>query len=70
MLFETVLIADLGAGEVHGLWNGTTDWTAPTSRRRSNDYKKLLTYTNTDRDAFDWTDATENGHRRQGRATS
>ena len=26
-LFETVLIADLGADKFNGLWDGTTDWT-------------------------------------------
>ena len=57
MLFESVLISDLGADKFTGLWNGTTDWDGADVTKAIADYKKLLTYTNTDRDTFDWTDA-------------
>jgi glucose/mannose transport system substrate-binding protein len=57
MLFEAVLISDLGAAQFTGLWNGTTDWKSAAVTQGINDYKKLLAYTNTDRDTFDWTDA-------------
>lgn len=57
MLFEAVLISDLGADKFTGLWNGSTDWKGADVTAAINDYKKLLTYTNTDRDTFDWTDA-------------
>jgi glucose/mannose transport system substrate-binding protein len=57
MLFESVLITDLGADKFSGLWKGTTDWKDPLVTKSINDFKTLLTYTNKDRDALDWTDA-------------
>jgi glucose/mannose transport system substrate-binding protein len=57
MLFEAVLISDLGAEKFTGLWNGKTSWTGADVTQGINDYKKLLGYTNKDRDTFDWTDA-------------
>jgi glucose/mannose transport system substrate-binding protein len=57
MLFESVLITDLGADKFTGLWNGSTDWNDPAVTKGITDFKQLLTYTNTDRDALDWTDA-------------
>jgi glucose/mannose transport system substrate-binding protein len=57
MLFEAVLISDLGPDKFTGLWNGKTDWAGADVTTGINDYKKLLTYTNKDRDTFDWTDA-------------
>ncbi|WP_308195723.1 extracellular solute-binding protein [Dactylosporangium sp. AC04546] len=57
MLFEAVLISDLGADKFTGLWNGKTDWASADVTKGIEDYKKLLTYSNKDRDTFDWTDA-------------
>jgi glucose/mannose transport system substrate-binding protein len=57
MLFESVLISDLGPDKFTGLWNGSTDWAGADVTKAIGDFKKLLTYTNTDRDTFDWTDA-------------
>jgi glucose/mannose transport system substrate-binding protein len=57
MLFESVLISDLGTDKFTGLWNGTTDWKGADVTAGIADYKKLLTYTNADRDNLDWTDA-------------
>jgi glucose/mannose transport system substrate-binding protein len=57
MLFESVLITDLGAEKFTGLWNGATSWDDAGVTKAINDFKQLLTYTNTDRDALDWTDA-------------
>jgi len=57
MLFESVLISDLGAAKFTGLWNGGTKWDSADVTKAITDYQKLLTYTNTDRDTFDWTDA-------------
>jgi glucose/mannose transport system substrate-binding protein len=57
MLFESVLISDLGPEKFTGLWNGSTDWNDATVTKGINDFKQLLTYTNKDRDALDWTDA-------------
>lgn len=57
MLLESVLITDLGADKFTGLWNGSTDWKGADVTKGITDFKTLLTYTNTDRDALDWTDA-------------
>ncbi|MET8090517.1 ABC transporter substrate-binding protein [Micromonospora sp. NPDC005220] len=57
MLFESVLISNLGAEKFTGLWNGSTDWNGADVTTSINDFKRLLTYTNSDRDALDWTDA-------------
>ncbi|WP_344840347.1 extracellular solute-binding protein, partial [Actinocorallia longicatena] len=57
MLFEAVLISDLGPEKFTGLWNGTTDWAGADVTKGIEDYKRLLTYSNKDRDTFDWTDA-------------
>ena len=58
MLFEAVLISDLGADKFTGLWNGSTPWDGADVTKAIADYQKLLGYTNKDtRDTFDWTDA-------------
>jgi glucose/mannose transport system substrate-binding protein len=57
MIFEAVLISNLGPEKFTGLWNGGTDWNSPEVTKGINDFKRLLTYTNSDRDALDWTDA-------------
>jgi glucose/mannose transport system substrate-binding protein len=57
MLFEAVLITDLGPDKFTGLWTGKTNLTDPGILQGVNDYKKLLGYANKDRDTFDWTDA-------------
>ena len=57
MLFESVLISDLGAAKFTGLWNGSSKWDGADVTKAITDYQKLLTYTNKDRDTFDWTDA-------------
>ncbi|GAA4250097.1 ABC transporter substrate-binding protein [Dactylosporangium darangshiense] len=57
MLFEAVLISDLGTDKYIGLWTAKTDWAGSDVTTAINDYKKLLDYTNKDRDSLDWTDA-------------
>lgn len=57
MLFEALLISKLGPDKFSGLWTGATPWTGPEMTDAINTYKRLLTYTNSDRDTFDWTDA-------------
>jgi glucose/mannose transport system substrate-binding protein len=56
-LLETVLIADLGPDGYSGLWDGKTDWNGSDVTKALNDYKTLLSYTNTDRSGLDWPDA-------------
>jgi len=57
MLFEALLISELGADKFKGLWTGTTDWAGADLTKAITDYKRLLTYTNANRDTYDWTDA-------------
>ncbi|MGH8827499.1 MAG: extracellular solute-binding protein, partial [Jiangellaceae bacterium] len=58
-LLETVLLADLGAEAYTGLWDGSTDWASPEVGAALDDYAKLMSYTNTDRQNLDWPDATQ-----------
>jgi len=58
-LLETVLLADLGEEAYNGLWDGTTDWSSSEVTAALNDYKKLLSFTNQDRQSLDWPDATQ-----------
>jgi glucose/mannose transport system substrate-binding protein len=58
-LLETVLLADLGAESYNGLWDGSTDWEGAEVTGALEDFEKLMTYTNTDRDGLDWPEATQ-----------
>jgi glucose/mannose transport system substrate-binding protein len=58
VLFETVLIGTLGADDYQALWNGEIPMTDPRIAEALNTYKKMLTYTNEDRDALSWDQAT------------
>lgn len=57
MLLEAVLITDLGPQKFTGLWDGSTDWNGADVTKGIEDFKKLLGYSNQDRDTLDWTDA-------------
>jgi glucose/mannose transport system substrate-binding protein len=57
--FETVLIGTLGGQGVKGLWTGKTSWKDPKVADALNTYKKYLTYTNSDRDALSWDQASK-----------
>ncbi|WP_327638611.1 ABC transporter substrate-binding protein [Kribbella sp. NBC_00482] len=57
MVMEVVLLAELGPDSFKGLWDGKTDWAGANVTAALNKYKKLLTYTNTDRESVDWPDA-------------
>lgn len=58
-LFETVLIADLGADKYGGLFDGSTKWDSDEVKTAVADYAKLLSYTNTASDGDDWPVATD-----------
>lgn len=58
-LLETVLLADLGEEAYNGLWDGSTDWGSSEVTAALEDYAKLMTYTNGDRQSLDWPDATQ-----------
>ena len=59
-LFENILLATLGPEAYSGLWDGTTDWKGPEVTEAIENYKKALSYTNSDRDTLsDWGPATQ-----------
>ena len=58
-LLETVLLADLGEEAYNGLWDGTTDWSSSEVTAALKDYRKLLSFTNQDRQSLDWPDSTQ-----------
>jgi len=57
MLLESVLISVLGPSRFTRLWTNDTDWASADVTTAIQDFAKLLTYTNVDRDTLDWTDA-------------
>jgi glucose/mannose transport system substrate-binding protein len=58
-LMETVLLGSLGVEDYNGLWSGATDWASPEVTQALEDFKKVLTYTNTDSASLSWQDAAQ-----------
>ena len=56
-LFETALLASLGANDYEGLWSGKTDWAGDKVTKALETYNKWLGYTNTDATGLTWQDA-------------
>jgi glucose/mannose transport system substrate-binding protein len=56
MVLEVVLLAELGPDKFTGLWKGE-GWDGAEVKAALDKYKKLLSYTNVDREAIDWPDA-------------
>jgi glucose/mannose transport system substrate-binding protein len=56
-LFETVLLASLGAEAYNDLWDGSGDWGSPAVTQALQDFQKVLTYTNSDAASLSWQDA-------------
>jgi glucose/mannose transport system substrate-binding protein len=59
MVFETILIADLGADGFQGLWTGATKWDDPKVTQALNDLKKVFGYVNSDHNALTWDQANQ-----------
>ena len=57
MVLEAVLLADLGPEKFAGLFTGDTPWTGPAVGRAIQDFARLLTYSNPDRNSLDWPEA-------------
>ncbi|MGW6201738.1 ABC transporter substrate-binding protein [Kribbella sp. NPDC055110] len=57
MLVETTLLAELGPDKFKGLWDGKTDWAGADVTAALNKYKTLLSFSNADREAIDWSDS-------------
>lgn len=58
-LMETVFLGSLGVEDYNGLWSGATDWASPEVTQAIEDFKKALTYTNTDSASLSWQDAAQ-----------
>jgi glucose/mannose transport system substrate-binding protein len=57
MVMEVVLLAELGPDKFTGLWNGKTDMAGADVTAALEKFKKVLTFSNADREAIDWPDA-------------
>ncbi|WP_020389127.1 ABC transporter substrate-binding protein [Kribbella catacumbae] len=57
MVMEVVLLAELGPDKFAGLWNGKTDMAGADVTAALEKFKKVLSYSNADREAIDWPDA-------------
>ena len=58
-LLETVLLGTLGAEKYNGLWDGSTDWASADVTKALENYKKVLTYANSDSASLSWQDAAQ-----------
>lgn len=58
MVFEAVLVSNLGPDRFTKLFSNGTGWDGPAVTKSINDYKRLLSYANDDRDNLDWNNAT------------
>jgi glucose/mannose transport system substrate-binding protein len=56
--FEAILYSTAGADGVLGLWNGTKSWEDEEVTEALELYKRVLTYTNEDRNSLGWAPAT------------
>jgi glucose/mannose transport system substrate-binding protein len=57
MVMEAVLLAELGPDKFTGLWNGKTDMAGADVTAALEKFKKVLSFSNVDREAIDWPDA-------------
>ena len=58
-LFETVLLGTLGTDTYNGLWDGSVDWASPEVTVALENFKKVLSYTNSDASSLTWQDAAQ-----------
>jgi len=54
MLLESTLLGDLGVDSFNGLYDGKTKWDGADVTAALNDFKTLVSYSNTDRETMDW----------------
>ena len=59
MVFETILIGELGADGFNGLWTGTTKWDDPKVTDALNTLKTVFGYVNSDHSALSWDQANQ-----------
>lgn len=58
-LFETVLLGTLGADKYNALWAKGADWSSADVTKAIENYKKVLSYTNSDATSLTWQDASK-----------
>lgn len=58
-LFETILLASLGADDYNALWDGGKNWSEPEVTAALEAFAKVLSYTNSDASALSWQDAAQ-----------
>ena len=58
-LFETIMLASLGADAYNGLWDGSTAWDSAEVKTGIENYKKVLGYVNSDAASLSWQDAAQ-----------
>jgi glucose/mannose transport system substrate-binding protein len=56
-LLEGLLLAELGPDRFEALWTAEADWSSGDVTEVLENYKKLLSYSNPDRDSLHWTEA-------------
>jgi glucose/mannose transport system substrate-binding protein len=59
MVFETILIGELGADGFNGLWTGTTKWDDPKVTDALTTLKTVFGYVNSDHSALSWDQANQ-----------
>jgi len=59
MVFETILIAELGVDGFNGLWTGATKWDDPKVTDALNQLKTVSGYVNSDHNALTWDQANQ-----------
>ncbi|MSW35429.1 MAG: extracellular solute-binding protein, partial [Actinobacteria bacterium] len=52
-LFDYTLLASMGPDKFNGLWDGTTSWSGPEVKAAIANFKKILSYGNSDK-SLDW----------------
>lgn len=58
-LFETILVAHLGAERYSGMWDGETNWDSQKIRKALREFLHLLDYSNSDHAALTWDEAVQ-----------
>lgn len=59
MVFESILIGELGADGFNGLWTGTTKWDDPKVTSALNTLKTVYGYVNSDHNSLSWDQANQ-----------
>jgi glucose/mannose transport system substrate-binding protein len=58
-LMETIFLSTLGSTQYNHLWAGTLGWDSPEVKQAIENYKKVLTYVNSDSTSLTWQDASQ-----------